>query len=143
MTEKLTMRPGRRFPLGLLQLAIGAVAVGGGWVLLADPTGAKLGMQVALLRFSPFADFMIPGLILLLAIGLGHLGGGLLTLARLPRAREAAIALGVLLMLWLIAQVWWIGLIHWLQPLFFTLGVVEGGLGAGGVRQAGSRPSSR
>jgi hypothetical protein len=37
--------------------------------------------------------------------------------------------LGVFLMLWIVAQVWWIGLSHWLQPLYFGLG--SGGVGAG------------
>ncbi|MCP4257640.1 MAG: hypothetical protein GY774_08970 [Planctomycetes bacterium] len=34
-------------------------------------------------------------------------------------------ALGAFLMIWIVAQVWWIGLTIWLQPLFFCLGVVE------------------
>jgi hypothetical protein len=40
-------------------------------------------------------------------------------------AGEVGIALGGLLIAWIVVQVAMIGLVHWLQPLYFGLGVVE------------------
>lgn len=51
----------------------GLSAVAGGIVLLADPTGAALGLPLAWLEGSPFRDYAIPGLVLLTALGVGPL----------------------------------------------------------------------
>jgi hypothetical protein len=51
--------------------------------------------------------------------------GGGLGLVRHRYAGEVAVALGALLIAWIVIQVAMIGLVHWLQPLYFGLGVVE------------------
>jgi hypothetical protein len=50
---------------------LGISAAFGGIVLVANPSGGLIGMPVSLLRFSPFDDFLIPGLILGIVFGLG------------------------------------------------------------------------
>jgi hypothetical protein len=40
-------------------------------------------------------------------------------------AGKLAVILGAFLILWIIAQVGWLGLLSALQPLYATLGVVE------------------
>ncbi len=44
-------------------------AIGGGLLLIIDPTGKTIQIPVELLQGTPFNDYLIPGLILFLAIG--------------------------------------------------------------------------
>jgi hypothetical protein len=122
---------GRVLPLGLgaLQVFVGLGAVAGGLGLVLEPSGTNLGMPVEILNRSPFPDFLIPGMILFLINGLGSLAGGAATFLRYRYAGEIAVILGAFLILWIVAQVWWIGLAHWLQPLYFVFGGVELALG--------------
>ena len=55
--------------LGILQLFIGLGAVAGGLGLVLEPDGSNLGMPLSMLEHSPFSDFLIPGLVLLLVNG--------------------------------------------------------------------------
>jgi len=117
------------FGLGCLQMFIGLGGAAGGFGLVTEPSGANLGFHVDLLSKSPFSDYLIPGLILLVVIGLGSLAGGVLSILRYRYAGEIAAVSGAFLMIWITAQVCWIGLIVWLQPLFFCFGAVELALG--------------
>ena len=113
---------------GILQVFIGLGALGGGWGLMADPTGTNLGMSVERLSGTPFRDFLIPGVVLFVVNGVGSLAGGIASFLRRRHAGEAAIGLGVFLMLWIVAQLVWLGL-HWLHALYFALGMLEFVLG--------------
>lgn len=67
-----TMR--NRLPLGpaLLTVLVTIQALsglGGGLMLLLDPSGGLIGMPLNVLRNGPFTDFLIPGLVLLLVLG--------------------------------------------------------------------------
>ena len=129
MTEKGKKGRCLAFGLGGLQVFIGLGGVAGGFGLVTEPSGANLGFGVDLLSKSPFSDYLIPGLILLVIIGAGNLAGGVLSILRYRYAGEIAAVSGAFLMVWITAQVWWIGLIIWLQPLFFCFGIVELALG--------------
>jgi hypothetical protein len=59
-----------RLLLGCLAF-LGISAAFGGIVLVANPSGGLIGMPISLLRFSPFEDFLIPGLILGIVFGIG------------------------------------------------------------------------
>lgn len=108
----------------------GVAAIAGGSFLVADPTGAKLGMEVGLLADSPFANFLVPGLWLLLVNGVGQVGAGVWAALGRSRAGLLAMLCGLLLMNWIAVQVAWVGLIHWLQPAVFAVGLAEVGLGS-------------
>ncbi|MHC4799101.1 MAG: hypothetical protein ACYTF1_20905, partial [Planctomycetota bacterium] len=90
-----------------------------------EPSGANLGFALEQLSESPFDDYLIPGIVLLVVIGVGNLAGGVLSFLRYRYAGRIAAALGALLIMWIVAQVWWIGLLFWLQPLYFGFGVAE------------------
>ena len=108
---------------------IGLGGVAGGLGLVLDPTGGNVAMRTESLADSPFSDFLVPGLVLLAVNGVGNLIGGMMSFAGWRRYGDVAVALGAFLMAWIVAQVWWIGLIHWLQPLYFCLGVLQLALG--------------
>ena len=115
--------------LGVLQVFIGVGAIPAGLALAMEPSGASLGMPLEWLSDSPFPNFLIPGIVLMVVNGFGSLAGAATSFLRYRYAGEIAMGLGVFLMLWIVAQVWWIGLSHWLQPLYFGVGLVEFVLG--------------
>jgi len=114
--------------LGILQFFIGIGAVPAGISLVFDPSGRGLGMPLEVLANSPFSDFRIPGVFLLLVNGIGSLLGGVASFRRHRLAGEIAAGLGTFLVLWIAAQVWWMG-VHWLHMLYFVAGLVELTLG--------------
>ncbi|RCX20508.1 hypothetical protein DFP94_103239 [Fontibacillus phaseoli] len=57
----------------LLQGVLGAGAVFGGGVLVIDPSGEMIGMPTDMMKVPIFPDFLIPGLILLIVLGIGPL----------------------------------------------------------------------
>ncbi|NOY60635.1 MAG: hypothetical protein GXO75_17145 [Calditrichaeota bacterium] len=115
--------------LGILQMFIGIGAVPSGIAMIADPRGSSLGMTVNMLVNSPFSDFLIPGIFLLIVNGIGSLLGGVASFRRYRFAGEIAIGLGMFLILWIAAQVWWLGT-HWLHFLYFIFGIIELVLGS-------------
>ena len=115
---------------GVLQALIGIGAIPAGAMLIIDPSGGPLGMTTDALAGSPFPNFLIPGIFLLLVNGIGSLIGAVLTFRKHPQADVVAIGLGAFLMAWIVVQVWSMGLpVHWLQALYLVLGMVELGLG--------------
>lgn len=53
-----------------LQAALGIGAVFGGLSLCIDPSGTLIKMPIGLLEHTPFNDFLIPGIILFVVLGL-------------------------------------------------------------------------
>jgi hypothetical protein len=118
------MKKDRAVPgLLLLQAFNGLSGILGGAMLLKDPTGADLDMKLAWLRSTPFSDYLIPGVVLFGAIGLGQLFGFMLTIRRHAAAGGAAVGLGAILMGWIGFQMIWIGYKSLLQPLYFLTGL--------------------
>ena len=111
--------------LGVFQILLGLSAVAGGVGMVGDPSGDSVGFPLDQLSGTPFPDYLIPGLFLLLIIGVGHLAGGILTIIRFRHAGEVAVVLGAILMAWIVVQVILIGLVYFLQPLYFLFAVVE------------------
>ena len=115
--------------LGAIQAFIGLGALGGGFMLVRDPSGSTLELPMSLLEGSPFPDFLIPGMFLLAVNGVGSMIGAGLSFTRRRYAQEIAIVLGAILIAWIVIQVVIISSFHWLHVLYFILGVVELGIG--------------
>ena len=113
------------YGLGVLQVVIGVGAVAGGLGLVLDPSGASLGLPRELLAKTPFATFMIPGIVLFVVNGLGSLLGAVASFTRYRYAGETAMALGAFLVAWILVQVYWMSGGHWLHWLYLSLGMVE------------------
>jgi len=111
--------------LGGLQVFIGTGDVPAGLIFILDPSGGGLGFSPELLEGTFLRNYLIPGLVLLGVNGLGSLLGGALSFRRHRYTGAVGIVLGALLIAWIVTQVAMIGLVHWLQPLYFGLGVVE------------------
>lgn len=93
--------------LAILQFLVGAAAMAGGALLVADPAGAPLGASITILGHAPFETFRYPGLALVV-LGLGHVAGGLVTLRRRPNSGAVAAWLGLVLLLGVVAQWLWV-----------------------------------
>lgn len=111
--------------LGILQVfvAIGAIPAGVGY--LSDLSGTGMGTSPALLMNSPFHNFLIPALFLLIVHGIGNSAAAFFSFKKKEIAGKLGFALGVILCLWILLQVYWIGLSSFMQPLFFIIGLIE------------------
>jgi hypothetical protein len=87
-------------------------AFGGGYYGL---TGAK-GVPTKWLEGSPFSDYFVPSLVLLVVVGGAFLVAAIVVIAGWPTARAAALTAGLVVLAWLLAQVAIIGLVSWMQP---------------------------
>jgi hypothetical protein len=114
---------------GFLQMIIGVGAVIAGLLLMISPEGKILHMPLDMLKRSPFSNFFIPGLILFLVNGLGNVAAGILSFGRHACSGYAGMVFGLGLMIWIFVQVSMIGGGHWLQYLYFGLGVLQLALG--------------
>lgn len=65
------MKPKTPRTILLILLAfLGVGALFGGAILIVSPSGKLFGMPLSMLRQSPFTDFLIPGIILFIVLGL-------------------------------------------------------------------------
>lgn len=127
--------------LALLQAFIGLAAVISAALLLADPSGANLELDPAQLAQSPFGSYLLPGLFLMVVIGIGHLTGVSLTVWRRAAAAPVAMVLGAVLMAWILAQLLWLRDTSTLQAVFFVVGASEVALGVFTHRLRWPRPT--
>jgi len=109
----------------VIQFLVGLGAVICGAMLIAVPTGTLLQMYPDMLKGTPFADFLVPGMILFLVIGIGQLVGGILTLRKHLLSGYLGAVLGFGLMIWIFVQVNMIGGRNILQYSYFTVGIIE------------------
>jgi hypothetical protein len=106
----------------LVVLGIGATA--GGVALVAAPDGSVMQMPLSYLDGSPFADYLVPGLVLLGLFGIGSLVAAAMVLLRLWFAPLVAFVIGSGQMIWIVVQLAIIREFSWLQPAMFTVGMV-------------------
>lgn len=108
----------------------GLSGVAGGLGLVYDPSGSTVGLPLELLEESPFGDYMVPGLILLLALGVVPCLVAIALWNRRRWARMAGLLVGAALVFWIVVQV---GLIGYqaeppLQMVYGAIGVIIVGL---------------
>lgn len=89
--------------LALLGL-LGVSGLAGGAQFILDPAGGIVGISTAELAGSPFADYLVPGIVLFVVLGVGPLVVcyGLLRTRRW--AWPAAIAVGLALAVWVLVE---------------------------------------
>ena len=116
-------RPAGVWILMVLLLIQGLGGLAGGLSLTLRPDGSIMKMPVSYLEGSPFSDFLIPGLVLLLVLGVLPLVavGGLWM--RRSWAWYAAFAVGCGLMVWILVEITIVPF-SWLQPVYGVVGVL-------------------
>ena len=88
----------------LLLLFNGVGAIYGGGNLILHPDGSSLGITIEWLRYSPFNDFLIPGIVLFLVNGILSFVVIIFILINFRHYRMLVIAEGVLLSGWIVIQ---------------------------------------
>jgi hypothetical protein len=85
------------------QLAVRALA--GGTALVLAPSGRLVGLSREPLAATPFGDFLVPGLVLVVMFGVAPAVVSYGLVARRPWAWRAAVGAGVALLVWLLVEV--------------------------------------
>ncbi|HEX7604650.1 MAG TPA: flavodoxin domain-containing protein [Polyangiaceae bacterium] len=124
-----------------LCLAAGLTAMGGGAVLVASPDGSLLQMPLWMLEHSPFHDFLVPGLLLLLVVGAGNTWSAMLHLRRSDNAPMASAVTGMGLVVWILVEIAMLRSFHPLQAAYLLLGVAITGVSFRSIRAMFPKPS--
>ena len=93
----------RIFSISLLFI-LGILALYGGLSFISDPSGKSIQISIDVLDGTPFNDFLIPGIILILANGFLSLLIAVLTIKRTKHYQWFIILQGCILIGWLTAE---------------------------------------
>ena len=77
----------------------------GSWGLIGDPSGKSIQIPLTVLEGTPFDDFLVPGIILLFAIGFLSIAVAIMTLKRSRHYSWFIILQGCVLIGWLTAEI--------------------------------------
>lgn len=109
MNRHASGRPPWVATLTLLLGLQGLSGLAGGIGLVADPSGRSLGIPLAWLEGSPFSDYIIPGLILLVVLGVTPMLVAYGLWRARPWAWAGSVLVGVALVMWLVVEIAVIG----------------------------------
>jgi len=133
------MKPKTTRNLLLFLLAfLGIGAIGGGGALIVSPDGKLIGMPLSMLNNSPFSNFLLPGIVLFLVIGVAPM---LLIIALLkkPLSKTAerlnffndmhwswtyVIYTGFATIFWIQFEMIFLATVHWLHTFYMFFAVV-------------------
>ena len=124
MTGEINSRPGLVLVLVCLLMLLGLGGIGGGIVMLIDPTGEIMGLPSGLLDTVPISDFFLPGLFLIFVMGVLPIWVGIGLWRRTRWGWLGAVVVSVLLILWIGFQIFLWGAPILLQVFYLALGFV-------------------
>jgi hypothetical protein len=108
----------------LLLLVNGLGAIYGGLHLIKNPDGSSLQMSLAVLKYSPFQDFLIPGIILFTANGLFSILVLLSLVYGYRNYSGLVIIQGSILTGWILVQIMMLQMVYYLHAIFGFIGIV-------------------
>lgn len=121
----------------ILLAFLGVGAIFGGGVLIISPSGKLFGMPLSLLANSPFSNFLVPGIILFLVLGIVPVGVTI-ALIKKPAYKFAerfnfykdmywgwtyCIYVAFALIIWIQIEMTFLGAVHWSHTLYMFLAV--------------------
>lgn len=107
-----------------LLLMVGISASLGGLALIIHPTGEVLDLNTLSLNDTLFTDFQAPGFILFFAVGILTLLAAILTMMKNPYYATFTFIQGAILTGWILVQVYLLPQTHFLQVIYFLLGLM-------------------
>lgn len=113
---------------GIIQIVIAICFICASIVIEATPKEQLISKINIFINLS-FSGLLIPSLLLFVLFGIGNLIGAFFSYMRLNIASYLGIFLGIILILFIVFQTAMIGLINFMQPLFFVIGITEAILG--------------
>ena len=111
-----------RIGLAALMAFVGLGGVFGGIQMLVDPY-RPMGMTPHMISRTPFDTYTLPGVLLLVLLGLVPLALAVALLLRTPFAAQGAAAFGLGLLAWIATQWALTDARLWLQPVLFIVGL--------------------
>ena len=99
-------------------------SLAGGLGAILNPK-APMGTSVDILKNSPFDDFLIPGIILFVIIGLGNIISALVIRSNLKYRLYISNVFSWALVIWIIVQCIMLRDINILHVIFFLIGLIE------------------
>lgn len=122
----------------VLQFFLGIGAIVGGGLLVINPSGELLQMPLSLLENSPFPNYFIPGLLLLLMLGVAPIwiGYGLIRKHNSSFASKLnifpnqhwswnlSLYSGFALIIWIVVQTYFLQAVNAVHLLYFALGIL-------------------
>ncbi|SDM68648.1 hypothetical protein [Siphonobacter aquaeclarae] len=113
------------YPVVCALLAInGLGALPAGYSFMVHPDGHALGMDTGMLRYSPFRDFLIPGMLLFVFNGCFSVATLWLLLKKHANAPRFVAFQGAILVIWILTQVVMLRTLNILHVVFGTIGLV-------------------
>jgi hypothetical protein len=110
--------------LFILVSFIAVTATLSGLILISNPDGAAMNLSLSLLEGTPFKNFMVPGLLLTTLVGGVNLLAIFYNMQRHAKRYNWAMAGGIMLIGWLIAQMILIHTLHWLHFIYLGIGLL-------------------
>ncbi|NMA69213.1 MAG: hypothetical protein GX958_07335 [Desulfitobacterium sp.] len=116
------MKKGARW-LFILHVFVGLGAILGGMMAFLNPESPG-GIDIGVLEHSPFDNFLIPGIILFVVIGLGSFSSALAIIFKWKYQSYISILVSLALVIWIVVQCLMLRMIIPLHVIFFFLGIV-------------------
>lgn len=108
----------------ILLFIISITALGAGYGFMRDPSGHSLGFSPDYIRFSPFADFFWPGLILFVTIGFFSMVCFFGVLFRYANYPVFVMGQSLVLIGWIVIQMIMVRSVNMLHAFCFFTGLV-------------------
>ncbi|MEA1887512.1 MAG: hypothetical protein U9N72_09930 [Bacteroidota bacterium] len=108
----------------ILLIFNGISASFGGIGLIASPDGSLMEMPLEWLASTPFKNYLIPGIILLTANGILSLVISILVIIKSRSYAILIVIQGLILTGWIIIQMLFINMFHWLHALYGIIGLL-------------------
>jgi len=108
----------------ILLFVVGITALLGGAALIIDPTGLSMGLSVSGLNETFFQNYLGPGVILFLVIGVLSFSAAILTLGNHRYYPMLIFYQGLMLTGWILVQIYLLPTTHFLQAVYFLFGLV-------------------
>jgi hypothetical protein len=109
----------------VLHWFVGLGAFAGGLAAVLNPE-SPMGMSTASLKSGPFVNFLIPGLFLMIVIGLFNIIEGFLVLKKIKYHEVISGGLGAVLIGWIVIQCIILRTINTFHIVYFIIGSIQG-----------------
>jgi hypothetical protein len=110
--------------LFILLLFTAITSIPSGVLLMLKPDGAFFNMPLSMLNATPFKNFLIPGMALLVAVGGANLVALIKNIKHQSNRYSWAIAAGAILCGWIGIQILLINAMSWLHFLYGGIGLL-------------------
>ncbi len=110
--------------LFILLSFISITAILSGLMMIGYPDGSALSLSAGLLEGTPFKNYIVPGILLVIFVGIINLLAVFYNMKRDPKRYTWALAGGIMICGWIITQMILIHSFHWLHIVYMAMGIV-------------------